>query len=257
MPAKHSPWSLRGLLGKLYPARPVTSLQDFDDFGTHAGANICVAVSHDCDIAQEDLEAEPYVEFIRGRVLDKIDGSKANAKSPRDLHLECTREDRVLRLGFSASEKFRLEKTSLLGHSPEGGLSPNAIRILKIWLAARYNRQAFPDDFDHAMRPVLKQIDKLAQKNSKDITGIFVDFRPRNDSLSGDGEYTVDLSIVHSLLPPDDKALEDAAQALEKKFEGSMDLRCLVFHESGFTLEDLRSVREIRLEHISLKYLDP
>ena len=48
----------------------------------------CVmVVSHDCDLANDNLVTEPDVEAIVGRTVDKEVGNYAWAKAPRTLHL--------------------------------------------------------------------------------------------------------------------------------------------------------------------------
>ena len=45
-----------------------------------------VVISHDCDIANINLEEEPEVEFIVASRGDRLDGNLTHAKHPRRLH---------------------------------------------------------------------------------------------------------------------------------------------------------------------------
>jgi hypothetical protein len=47
---------------------------------------IYIAITHDCDIAHENLEIEPEIEFVRATRIDRIDGNFSNAKNSRTLH---------------------------------------------------------------------------------------------------------------------------------------------------------------------------
>ena len=47
-----------------------------------------VIISHDCDLANDDLQIEPDVEVIVGRHLPKGDGNYYWAKAPRTLHVK-------------------------------------------------------------------------------------------------------------------------------------------------------------------------
>ena len=49
---------------------------------------IAVVISHDCDIAEQDIEAEPFIEVVIGRWIDSCDPNLSNSKSTRLLHLE-------------------------------------------------------------------------------------------------------------------------------------------------------------------------
>ncbi len=58
---------------------------------------IVVVISHDCDLAVEDLSEEPSVEVILGRRIPQGHGNYSFAKHPRRLHLDVTRcEDHPL-----------------------------------------------------------------------------------------------------------------------------------------------------------------
>ena len=52
----------------------------------NADATCAVVVSHDCDLANENLDVEPDVEVIVGRTIEKADGNFTWAKAPRTLH---------------------------------------------------------------------------------------------------------------------------------------------------------------------------
>lgn len=50
--------------------------------------NTCVVViTHDCDLANHNLKAEPSVEVIVGRVLAKEDKSFMHGKNARRIHV--------------------------------------------------------------------------------------------------------------------------------------------------------------------------
>lgn len=53
-----------------------------------AQSQIAIVISHDCDLAEEDLEREPFIEVIVGKVIDNACPNHTNAKSPNKLHLE-------------------------------------------------------------------------------------------------------------------------------------------------------------------------
>jgi hypothetical protein len=49
--------------------------------------DLAVAVSHDCDIANENLEAEPAVELVLGCFVDKQNGNYTYGKNPLTLQI--------------------------------------------------------------------------------------------------------------------------------------------------------------------------
>ena len=71
--------------GHILPDEAVTAL------GLASGADALVMViSHDCDLANENLDIEPFVEVIAGKRLTAPDPNLADLKSPRTLHLAIT-----------------------------------------------------------------------------------------------------------------------------------------------------------------------
>ena len=69
----------------------VLAQKDFQAVGlTDApNADLAVAISHDCDIANDNLEAEPAVEFIFARILEQTERKLyAYGKIRRTLHLQ-------------------------------------------------------------------------------------------------------------------------------------------------------------------------
>ena len=56
-----------------------------------ADATCVVVISHDCDLASDDLDAEPHVEVIIGRVVSAPNGNFSWGKAPRTLHLPMQR----------------------------------------------------------------------------------------------------------------------------------------------------------------------
>jgi hypothetical protein len=75
--------------------------------------SVAVAISHSCDIANENLEAEPRVEFILAVPIPKCDGNFTGAKNPRKLHLRILPTRGEQGLEFLATQKINFEKTML------------------------------------------------------------------------------------------------------------------------------------------------
>jgi hypothetical protein len=70
------------------------------------GADTCpIVISHDCDLANTNLTAEPDVELIVGKIVPTLNGSFAWGKSPRTLHLQAHRESTPVVLELVATKK--------------------------------------------------------------------------------------------------------------------------------------------------------
>lgn len=214
-------------------------------------ADFIVAISHDCDIAQEDLDKEPNVEFIAGNFiqLNEVNGNLTFAKNPRTLQLTFFSVDQQKKcIQLKATDKFLMPKNSLQKYKPDYNflLDAEQKNILQDWLSVRYRRHAFPDKFNERFSSVEKILKKEGGKYSADIIAYYLDYDPKNTELLPGEPYECSISIVYSvdILSARENAERVAKKILEKRdyfFEMGIDLRsCEVFSESEFTLFDMR-----------------
>jgi hypothetical protein len=141
-----------------------------------------------------------------------------------------------------------------------------------MWLASRYRRSAFPDEFER--RLVAKEfklhekIAKAVKPHGELIVGVFFDVDEGAEvTREGPGDtYTLDITILHSAAPDfeaAEKGAETAAKAIEKAFRDKLfdptktwqhiELRfCDVVSESVLTYQQFKQLKRWRLEHISL-----
>jgi hypothetical protein len=117
-----------------------------------------VVVSHDCDLAQAP-DHEPTVEAIVGRFIEKPDGNYMHCKNVRCLHLSIAAGSRRCTIELEPRNRVPLLKSSDQAisladfvPSPEFAMTQKDRRTLRRWLAARYDREAFPDEFDRRMK---------------------------------------------------------------------------------------------------------
>ena len=109
-------------------------------------SELAVAISHDCDIANDNLDAEPAVEFIFGRIIQQLDGNYTHGKNPRILHLNYMHRGNPVSLELIASKRVIVDKTILEAVQPDQTYELLVSRqILQSWLAARYRRHALPN----------------------------------------------------------------------------------------------------------------
>ena len=232
---------------------------------------LVIVVSHDCDLAQAP-EGEPVVEVAIGRLLTDKDGNCTHAKNARKLHVEF-----VSTVDFWA--EFEATATLSVGKRelndfvprPEAHLSPEDLAIFQLWLASRYRRSAFPDEFERRLVRELKLHEKIAnalRPHGELIAGIFFDV-DEGVEVTRDGPddtYTLDITILHSAAPDFDlaeQAADSAAKVIEKAFKKKLfdptkkwqhiELRsCDPVSESVLTYQQFKQLKRWRLEHISL-----
>ncbi|MHA3318974.1 hypothetical protein [Legionella pneumophila] len=226
---------------------------------------LAVAISHDCDIANDNIIIEPSVEFIAGMITENIDGAYSYGKNARKLHLTCQQNDKEIIIELLATNKFTVPKEKLISQHPDNSFSIDrqGRKILQKWLSARYKRQALPNNLVDRLKPVFDFIEANCKKQLSSILGIWIDYQP-SEELEPDNPYELWLNIVYVTNEPNaDKNANDLVNKIEEKFSklmskseklGSVILSsCKAYSESEFTLEDLRNTVEYRFDYLSYR----
>lgn len=240
---------------------------------TSPGDTVVVVATHDCDLAQLP-EGELCIEVIVGRAIasqDK-DGNYTHAKNARKLHIEFGGEASSW-IELEATAKITITKTTLSPFEPraDARLSPENKAIFQMWLASRYRRSAFPDEFERRLTKETKLAEKIAKtvKPHGDlIAGVFFDVDDGQE-VTREGPhdtYTLDIIILHTA-DPDFAAAETAANhavaAIKQAFKDKLfdatktwqhiELRfCEAISESVLSYQHFKQLKRWRLEHISL-----
>ncbi|MDA8119408.1 MAG: hypothetical protein M0Z85_05015 [Gammaproteobacteria bacterium] len=204
-----------------------------------AGELAVVVISHDCDLAQSP-EGEPVVEVIVGRVVAEANGTYTNTKNLRRLHLPCTAGTRQVTVELDATGKRLVDKlasdatSGLAGHVPEPSvrLKPEELRILQMWLAARYRRAAFPDEFDRRLKDETKlaeRLGKLLRSTGSHISALFfeVDGHREMPHSGADDPYELHIVVVYST-QHDPAAAQQAAEGSAAQIKGEFAKQCKV-----------------------------
>lgn len=113
-----------------------------------------IVISHDCDIACDDMDKEPHIEVILAAVVTDENHAFLQTKNPRQLHLAFIHQGNKCVLDLFATEKRRISKESLIGTDPDPDflLTEDNRQILQRWLAVRYRRHAFPDKLNSCIK---------------------------------------------------------------------------------------------------------
>lgn len=233
---------------------------------------LVIVASHDCDLAQAP-EGEPNVEVVVGRLATDRDGNCTHAKNARKLHVEFA-DEVFFWAEFEATAKIAVDKLKLNDFGPrmDAYLTPENHAIFQMWLASRYRRSAFPDEFERRLTlkefKLHEKIAKAVKPHGELIAGVFFDV-DGNVEVTRDGPddtYTLDITILHAADPDFDaaeKAAVAAANAIEKAFKEKLlaptkkwqhiELRsCEALSESVLTYQVFKQLKRWRLDHISL-----
>lgn len=251
------------------------SKEAIEAFGLHHAVatdqTLVIVASHDCDLAQ-DHEGEPIVEVIIGCMVTEKNGNFTHAKIARKLHVEFAGVT-VFWAEFEATAKVCIDKLKLSEFRPraDAQLSAEKNATFQMWLASRYRRSAFPDEFERRLIREFKLDEKIAKAvkpHGNLIMGVFFDV-DEGIEIARDGPddtYTLDITILH-LADPDfdaaEKAAEAATKVIEKAFKDKLfdptktwrhiELRsCESVSESVLTYQQFKQLKRWRLDHISL-----
>ncbi|MET3497322.1 hypothetical protein [Variovorax boronicumulans] len=241
----------------------------------HAAApeqTLFIVATHDCDLAQAP-EGEPVIEVVAGRPVADKDGNCTHAKNARKLNVEFGGAA-VFWAEFEATTKVGIDKLALneFAPRPEAQLTPENLAVFQMWLASRYRRSAFPDEFERRLSAkdfkLNEKIAKAVKPHGELIVGVFFDVDEGAELTreGADDTYTLDITILHSADPDfeaAEKAAEAAAKAIEKAFRDKLfdptkkwqhiELRsCELVSESVLTYQQFKQLKRWRLEHISL-----
>jgi len=226
---------------------------------------IGIVISHDCDIANDNLEVEPYLEFILAKAVE-MDGNFTNAKGSRKLHLPLLIDGVESYFELKAIDKINCDKQSLCDCEPDSQyqLSQENKIIFQDWLASRYRRQAFPDCLDKRLGPLITLLKKRGEKFTSEILGYWFSFDPISEELPDGEPYDIWVNIVYdSKVDNSEGSAKSISQDVEKLFtDGKIDSKDVAlvksdtYSEEEFTLGDLYSNIHYRFDHISNK-LDP
>lgn len=233
---------------------------------------LVIVATHDCDLAQSP-EGEPVTEVVVGRLVRDRDGNCTHAKNARKLHVEFAGAA-VFWAEFEATAKVPIDKLKLNEFVPraDAQLSSENQAIFQMWLASRYRRSAFPDEFERRLTAkefkLHEKIAKAVKLHGELIAGVFFDVDGGEEVARAgpDDTYTLDIIILHSADPDfaaAEKAAESAAKAIKKAFEEKLfdptktwkhiELHsCEPMSESVLTYQLFKQLKRWRLEHISL-----
>ncbi|WP_243041010.1 hypothetical protein [Dyella sedimenti] len=229
-----------------------------------------IVITHDCDLPHG---SELCVEVIVAEMVVKEDPQLSYAKNPRRLHLAYEGINAAplileLRHGDRRSvPKGDFAERAVKDHSL--ALPIDAKRVLKQWLAARYGRPAFPNEFEERLRKgkVERKIAKILEPDAKYLVGLFFDLGEQRGTEAVEGEpYALSVSVVYDANEGGADArgaAERVAMQLRELFEntyGKPDVAteialdaCEAVADTYLTLADLRRVDQWRLEYISLR----
>ncbi|EWC39742.1 hypothetical protein [Stutzerimonas stutzeri] len=200
-----------------------------------------VIASHDCDLAQLP-DSEPFVEVVLGAFLDGApNGNYTNCKNLRRLHVGFSATGEEVHVEIDTNRRVLIPKDAadnprhgLSEHlpSPSHKMTAKEHGIFQRWLAARYRRSAFPDEFDRRLKEETKVAERLAKAlkdSGNHIVAVFfdVDGGTENTRNGADDPYELVITLLYATDVDPDIAWRAAVEAAET-IQSIFDKRCRI-----------------------------
>lgn len=235
--------------------------------------SVVVVISHDCDLAQS-IATEPFIEIIVGSKVERKDGNCTHGKNIRNLHLPFSTPKGDVIIELLTKNKVNLPKENLINSEPSNdfSLTPERYSILQRWLAARYRRAAFPDEFDRRLDErtgLKKELTKILKPLGAHIPAIFFDVDDGKEIKHETPEdtFTLDIYLLYSTLEDPDVARKNANEAKDKIVDickkklydkehcwQFIELRdCVVMSDEEMSYQQSCIFKKWQIDYISLK----
>ena len=226
------------------------------------GTDWLVLTSHDCDIVNVSMDKEPVVEVLRMSVAatGKVDRRQSWGRNPRALQLEFEARETPVVLLCGVHDRWTIPRTLLMRESPARCLPDKERRLVAEWLAKRYIRAAFPTAFDQRWRSKLKGWQKLLQKYSEWIQGVYLRLGTL-DELAADVPYKCHLilAVPHSTRGGTNwvrkrTAIEEEVRSFWNQFEPGIECAGVeVLRTDEITLADIEPYQRFDADWVSFE----
>jgi hypothetical protein len=183
---------------------------------TDVSYSVLVVVSQDCDVCNSSYEKEPWVELLLAQPVAKPIWSLLNGNHPRQIQFEVVDDKNKMFFESSIHDKFRIDRRELSKYSPQStlGLTQETVRDVKHWLARRYVREGFPNEFERRISRsksrLTNKIFALPEKGGL-FTAIFLLIS--EDELPENENYKV---IMWLTMTSEDYASQEKKEEVEK-----------------------------------------
>lgn len=222
-----------------------------------------VVASQSCDIAS-CRDVDEFVEFVVAKNTEKLDGNFTHNKNPRKLHLRAyEKSDDVseeLSLELHIHNRIFVHKKYLVKMvtSSDIYIDTPTIDSFINWLAARYNRPAFPSEFNRRLDTADKRGKKqrkVAQKANEYLSGIYVQIFP-DAEIPEDETYHVNLLCVYvgNHTQEELEQIQNYTASLEKLFkDAGMEVESYTRSEEKVSMSRIKQFKRLTFDDLSYK----
>ena len=231
--------------GSFLPSAMALSLATEHGFkdATHA-----VVVSQDCDVTCQELEIEPFAEILFLDPLPSLNPGMTDGKSSRMLHLDAFQGIEQKCFKARPWNQARIPRELLASTRPNEALviKPGTLRGLARWLAGRYTRTGFPDEFNNRIEKIEEDLKKLMKREGQAFWKILLALDTFDEIDPGKNYHVECVCAVWPEFWDDDSKRDKAIKA-------GKDLGNLIKSCKGISLD--RDVEVESTDEIPLSYL--
>lgn len=201
--------------------------------------NVLLLLSQDCDLVTDQLEKEPYAEFLAGCSIENCKIPFQKGRNPRLLHLSIGSRN----IEFSIQNRFRVRKECLAEHgirNAETSLPMADMRLVLRWFVKRYIRPAFPDAFNIRLGHKRKEQESLAKSELVKHVSIVL-FDVSDEEYPPGRPYELQIIIGVSVDTP-----KEMYERIEREFESAFTVEGVVLKDIAVNDEDDITLRILR-----------
>lgn len=231
--------------GSFLPSEMVQALAA--EHGYHDSTH-AIVVSQDCDVTHGDLEFEPFAEILFLHPLPSLNPGMTDGKSSRLLHLDAFEGTEQKCFSTQPWNQMRIRREVLATAYPDTSLAikPGTLKGLIRWVADRYTRTGFPDEFVKRMEKIDEGVKKLMKREGQAFWRILLALDPL-DEINSETNYHVD--CVCAVWPE----FWDDEKKQAKAIKAGEDLGNLIKSCDGISLD--KNIEVATTDEIPLSYL--
>lgn len=221
-----------------------------------------VIISHSCDLFNQSLDEEPFAEVLLGFESAACSdgaqrGNQTHGKNPRALCLEIhdAEDDAPTWVEFRPFWRLEVPRDDLVHYSPDHSryITASGLRVLVHWLAQRYSRAAFPDEFNARLSKARNKLKSIHKRISPDVSALYARLHPEGE-VERDEKYSAAFLVA---VPETREAVLGAVESEMEKFQellarNGIDAVVHVRLETQIPLSAIRTLKRLPLDSLSL-----
>jgi hypothetical protein len=159
-----------------------------------------VIVSQTCDVVARKIEAEPFVEVLHCKPIDKLRSEYKELRSTRILDFKPNRDthDAIVLSAHAIVDRYLIPRELLRDRAPDPARRLSSVATTRVlaWYALRYARPAWPDAFVKRICQTQTTIKAALEPLKDDIAEVRISIAEKAKELEEGEDYHVAIFFV-------------------------------------------------------------